>query len=252
MALEQADLGVSPTYWQKSRFPDLYRHKIEVVHDGVDTDAVRPDAEAFLYFPAKHLRLSASDEVITFVSRNLEPYRGFHIFMRSLPELMAARPKAHVVIVGGDEVSYGKRLSGDSYRNRALREIAGSVDLKRVHFVGKIQYNTYLRVLQVSSAHIYLTYPFVLSWSMLEAMAAGCLVVGSRTAPVEEIITDGVNGLLVDFFTKKELLDAVIRALDGPEDMVDIRRQARRTIQDRYDLSRICLPRQRELIEQQV
>lgn len=249
MALEQADVGVAPTAWQQSRFPQMYQSKIAIVHDGVDTTIVKPDAEAFVQFPKKNLRLTQKDEVITFVSRNLEPYRGFHTFMRALPELMRARPAAHVIIVGGNDVSYGRRLATGTYREKYLAEIDGRFDASRVHFVGKLPYATFLRVLQVSTAHIYLTYPFVLSWSMMEAMAAGCVVIGSRTPPVEEVITHERNGLLVDFFSSAQLVEAVHRVCEDHSRMGELRKQARRTIVDRYDLKSVCLPRQRELIE---
>jgi glycosyltransferase involved in cell wall biosynthesis len=249
MALEQADIGIAPTIWQRTRFPTTYQPKIEVIHDGVDTNAVAPDPEAFVQFPQKNLRLTRKDEVITFVSRNLEPYRGFHTFIRSLPDLLKARPKAHVIIVGGNGVSYGRRLAKGSYREKYLAEIEGRYDTSRVHFVGKLPYTTFLRVLQVSTAHIYLTYPFVLSWSMMEAMAAGCLVIGSRTPPVEEVICDGQNGLLVDFFSPNELISAISKVCEDPTKMQAIREEGRRTIIKHYDLQTVCLPRQRELIE---
>ncbi|HEX7130003.1 MAG TPA: glycosyltransferase [Rhodanobacteraceae bacterium] len=188
--------------------------------------------------------------MITFVSRNLEPYRGFHTFMRSLPELLKVRPNARVIIVGGDDVSYGRRLAEGSYRQKYLAEIQGRFDSSRVHFVGKLPYSTFLRVLQVSTAHVYLTYPFVLSWSMMEAMAAGCLVIGSRTPPVEEVITHEENGLLVDFFSPAELVDAVQRVCEDPTRMQGIRENARQSIIDGYDLKSVCLPRQRAVIEQ--
>jgi len=249
MALEQADVGIAPTVWQQTRFPQIYHPKIAVVHDGVDTATVKPDPEAFVQFPQKGLKLTRKDEVITFVSRNLEPYRGFHTFMRALPELTKSRPNAHVIIVGGNDVSYGRRLDKGTYREKYLAEINGKFDNRRVHFVGKLPYKTFLHVLQVSTAHIYLTYPFVLSWSMMEAMAAGCVVVGSRTAPVEEVITHEENGLLVDFFSTQQIVEAVHRICDEPTRMQAIREKARQTITERYDLSKVCLPRQREMIE---
>lgn len=249
MALEQADIGIAPTIWQQSRFPEIYRPKITVVHDGVDTQTVAPNPEAFVRFPSKNLRLTRSDEVITFVSRNLEPYRGFHTFMRALPDLLNARPKARVIIVGGNDVSYSRRLANGTYRDKYLAEIKGHFDADRVHFVGRVPYTTFLRVLQVSTAHIYLTYPFVLSWSMLEAMAAGCVVIGSRTPPVEEVIQHGENGLLVDFFSPSELVDAVQQVCDEPTRMQALREAARRTVVERYDLETVCLPKQRALIE---
>jgi len=163
--------------------------------------------------------------------------------MRSLPRVLSARPDARVIIVGGDEVSYGAKLPpGQTFRQRMLAELDGSLDLTRVHFLGKIPYAGYIKVLQVSRVHVYLTYPFVLSWSMLEAMAAGCLVVGSRTQPVEEVIQHAANGLLVDFFSPEQIADRVIEALEDKKSFASLRQNARQTIVDRFDLRSICLP----------
>jgi glycosyltransferase involved in cell wall biosynthesis len=163
--------------------------------------------------------------------------------MRSLPRVLAARPNARVLIVGGDEVSYGARLpNGQTFRQKMLAELAGSIDLSRVHFLGKVPYPAFVKVLQVSRVHVYLTYPFVLSWSMLEAMSAGCLIVGSRTQPVEEVIHHGGNGLLVDFFSSEEIAERVIEALEDRKSFASLRQNARQTVLDRYDLRSICLP----------
>jgi glycosyltransferase involved in cell wall biosynthesis len=250
LALEQADHGVSPTQWQWSTFPTVYQNKISVIHDGVDTTRVMPDPKVRMQFSRDNLTLTPQDEVITFVSRNLEPCRGYHRFMRALPEIMARRPHAHVVIVGSDGVSYGVApAAGQTYRQQFFEEVKDRVDLSRIHFLGKVPYEDFLRVVQVSSVHVYLTYPFVLSWSMLEAMAAQAVVVGSATAPVSEVIRDGENGLLVDFFSSEDLVNAICRVLEHPDRMMEIRRQARRTIVERFDLRTICLPRQIQLIE---
>jgi glycosyltransferase involved in cell wall biosynthesis len=250
LALEQADYGVSPTQWQWSTFPSSYQDKISVIHDGIDTAQVMPDPKVRMQFSRDNLTLTPQDEVITFVSRNLEPCRGYHRFMRALPEIMARRPLAHVVIVGGDGVSYSlPPAAGQTHRQLFLEEVRGQVDLRRIHFLGQVPYEDFIRVLQVSSVHVYLTYPFVLSWSMLEAMAAGALVVGSATAPVTEVIRDEENGLLVDFFSSEDLVNAICRVLEYPDRMLEIRRQARQTIVERFDLRSICLPRQIKLLE---
>lgn len=250
LGLDAADRGQCPTLWQKSTYPEVYQSKLEVVHEGIDTDLVRPDATASLSLTDNGRTFSAGDEVVTYVARNLEPYRGFPSFMRSLPRILSARPKAQVLIVGGDEVSYGAPLAdGKTYRQQLLDELGDSLDTNRVHFLGKVPYPTFLKVLQVSRAHVYLTYPFVLSWSMLEAMAAGCLVVGSRTAPVEEGICDQENGLLVDFFKPEEIADKVVSALSEPEAFRNLRENARQTVVEHYDLKRVCLPAQLRLIE---
>jgi glycosyltransferase involved in cell wall biosynthesis len=250
LALEQADYGISPTQWQWSTFPSVYQDKISVIHDGIDTIRVKPDPNVKMQFARDNLTLTPQDEVITFVSRNLEPCRGYHQFMRALPEIMARRPLAHVVIVGGDGVSYGVPLAaGQTYRQQFFEEVRDRVDVSRIHFLGKVPYEDFIRVVQLSSVHVYLTYPFVLSWSMLEAMAAQALVVGSATAPVSEVIRDGDNGLLVNFFSSDELVSSICNVLEHPDRMLQVRQQARRSIQERFDLQRLCLPKQTELIE---
>ena len=264
LGLDACDLGQCPTQWQYSRYPERYRSMLRIIHDGIDTDIVRPDAAATLSLPVSSpetdppntdrsaqafLELRAGEEIVTYVARNLEPYRGFPGFMRSLPAILQARPNARIVIIGGDEVSYGARLpNGQTYRQQLLAELGDALDLSRIHFLGKVPYPIFLKVLQVSRAHVYLTYPFVLSWSMLEAMAAGCLVIGSRTASVEEVIRHGENGLLVDFFQPAAIAEKVIAALAEPEAFSTIRRNARQTIVENYDLKRVCLPGQLRLL----
>jgi glycosyltransferase involved in cell wall biosynthesis len=243
LALDSADLGQCPTEWQKSGYPRRYQSILNVIHEGIDTTIVKPDPAARMIIADSKLKLAAGDEVVTYVARNLEPYRGFPSFMRSLPKVLAARPNARALIVGGDGPGYGARLpSGQTYRQQLLDELQGSIDLSRVHFLGKVPHNGFLKVLQISRVHVYLTYPFVLSWSMLEAMAAGCLVVGSRTQPVEEVIHHGGNGLLVDFFSPEQIADRIIEALEDSRSFESLRRNARQTIVDRFDLRSICLP----------
>lgn len=249
LSLPSMDQGVSPTDWQASSYPDEYRSKISVIHEGVNTRIVAPDPGAFVTLDKKGVTLRKEDEVITFVNRNLEPYRGFHVFMRALPQLLAERPKAHVLIIGGDGVSYGRMLAQGTYREMMLKEVGNRIDFSRAHFLGQIAYSDYLHVLQISTAHVYLTYPFVLSWSMLEAMAAGCLVIGSRTAPVEEALRHEENGLLVDFFSPREIVAAVNRVCESKDRLQPLRDAARQTIIDRYDFETVCLPAQLRMIE---
>jgi glycosyltransferase involved in cell wall biosynthesis len=250
LALDAVDLGQCPTEWQRSLYPKRYQSMLHVIHEGIDTRLVRPDPTARLKVPGTDLELAAGDEVVTYVARNLEPYRGFPSFMRSLPAILAKRPAARVLIVGGDEVSYGARLpEGQTFRQRMLDELCSSLDLSRVHFLGKVPYSAFLKILQVSRAHVYLTYPFVLSWSMLEAMAAGCLVVASKTAPVQEVIRHGENGLLVDIFSPNQIAERVIEALEDARAHASLRENARRTIVNQYDLSTICLPAHLRLLK---
>jgi glycosyltransferase involved in cell wall biosynthesis len=186
---------------------------------------------------------TTQDQVITFTTRNLEPYRGFHTMMRAVPEILRRHPEAVIAFVGGDEVSYGtKHSSGKTWR-KVMREEIGAIDPKRVWFTGHLPYEPYLALLQLSAAHIYLTYPFVLSWSMVEAMSAGCAMIGSRTGPVEEVIRHGENGLLVDFFRPLEIADAVTEILTHPERTAAMRKAARQTAIDRFDLKTVCLPK---------
>ena len=216
-ALLHADAGVAPTHWQASTFPPALRRMIDVIHDGVNTTTNAPNPKARFVLPNGQ-SVTAGDEVLTFVNRNLEPYRGYHIFMRALPDVLKARPKAQVIIVGGDEVSYGSAPKGEKgWKDTILNEVRDRLDLSRVHFMGKIPYEQFSALLQVSRAHAYLTYPFVLSWSMIEAMSAGAHVIGSATAPVQEVITHGVNGTLVDFFDVAGWTQALIKALAHPE-----------------------------------
>src|ERR1700722_15526025 len=243
LALDTADLGQCPTEWQKSVYPRRYHSILNVIHEGIDTGVVTPDPHARLLIADRQAEFRAGDETVTYIARNLEPYRGFPSFMRSLPKILAARPKARVLIVGGDDVSYGARLpGGQTFRQHMLSELEGSLDLSRIYFLGKIPYPAFIKVLQVSRVHVYLTYPFVLSWSMLEAMSAGCLLVGSRTQPVEEVIHHGGNGFLVNFFSPEDIAERVIDALEDSKTFASLRRNARQTIIDRYDLRSICLP----------
>ena len=242
-----SDWGVTPTQWQFSTHPAGMQGKMSVIHEGVDTLAIRPNLEAVYRLPnGKELRPGM--KIVTYVARNLEPYRGFHVFMRALPEIQKRHPDAEILIVGQDGVSYGGKLpEGDSYKKRMLAEV--SFDSDRVHFTGHLATPEFRSVMQVSSAHIYLTYPFVLSWSMLEAMATGCVIIGSRTAPVQEVIVDRENGLLVDFFDGAALVDRIDEVLADPAAFTALREAARRTVVARYDLRSICLPRQIALVD---
>lgn len=241
--LDAADCNVSPTAWQRAQFPSAYLEKIHLIHDGIDTDQVKADPAAWIELASSQRRLTPGDEVVTFVNRNFEPYRGVHTFLRAVPKILARRPNAQIICVGGDDVSYGPRPpEGQTWRGRYMAEVFGDKPPPNLRFVGKIPYAIFLNLLQVSRCHVYLTYPFVLSWSMLEAMSVGGLVVGSATPPVEEVIVDGENGLLTDFFSPDDLADKVCAVLEDPGQFERQRQAARQTVLERYDLKRVCLP----------
>ena len=245
--LYSCDAGLCPTLWQMQQFPPEYQKKIHVLHDGIDTNYFFPKPGEKLVLPAIHLDLSEAKEIVTYVSRGMEPYRGFPQFMEAVSLLQKRRKRCHFVVVGEDRVAYGRRLPhGKTFKRLMLEKF--DFDLSRLHFTGRLPYSQYLQVLRASSAHVYLTRPFVLSWSMLEAMSAGCLVIASNTPPVTEIIQDGVNGILVDFFSTQEIANRVEEALDSPDQMASIRVKARETILEKYDLAKL-LPKQLEWIK---
>ncbi|MFM5892255.1 MAG: glycosyltransferase family 4 protein [Dolichospermum sp.] len=228
--------GLSPTNWQRQQFPLEYHSKISVCHDGIDTNFFQPQPNAKLVLPRINLDLSQVTELVTYVGRGMEPYRGFPQFMAAVALIQQQRPNCHVVVVGEDRVAYGKTLpDGKTYKQLMLEKL--DLDLSRLHFTGRLPYHEYLQVLQASSAHIYLTRPFVLSWSMLEAMSTGCLLIASDTPPVLEVIENGKNGLLVDFFSPQQIANKVNMALDNSQDMIPIRTAARKTIINNYDLA---------------
>jgi len=238
MNLERCDAGVSPTNWQRSLHPAAYQHKISVIHEGIDTKLMTPDPKAVFTLPGGRV-LRPGDKVLTFVARHLEPYRGFHVLMRALPEIQRRNPDAVTVIVGGDNVSYGRKPEGAAnWREKLLAEVGGRLDLPRVFFTGQLPYAAYRALLQVSAAHAYLTYPFVLSWSALEAMSCGCLLVASNTPPVAEVMTHGRNALLFDFFDLEALAARVTDALTRPQDHAHLRQTARETVVQGYGLER--------------
>ncbi len=248
LALSECDAGVAPTAWQRSTFPEIFRSKIDVLHEGIDTAALKPAPDASFRLPSGRL-LTAKDEVVTFAARNLEPLRGYHIFMRALPRIMAERPNAEIVIIGGYGTSYGAPPPpGSTWKQIFLDEVAARIDMSRVHFCGHLPYQDYLPALQISSAHTYLTYPFTLSWSLLEAMSVGCLVIGSDTAPLHEVIS-ARNGILVPFFDIERLADCIVDVLAHPDRFHHMRSAARQTIVQNYDLAKKCLPALSEFVQ---
>lgn len=275
VSLTTADACLSPTRWQAGRYPASLVKNLHIIHDGVNVNYMSPDNNDSLLILRKGepgegevllhgseeaaraeaeglpvLRLSKKDKVITYIGRNLEPYRGFHAFLRALPELQQRRPDAHVLIVGSSGVSYSPHLpQGETYKSKYLREVGSRLDLSRIHFLDRIPYAALRSMFRISSAHVYLTYPFVLSWSTLEAMSCQGLVLASRTEPVEEVIRDNENGLLFNFFDQQGMLECIDKVLTNPGAYEHIRQKARETILKKYELDS-CLKKQAKLLEQ--
>lgn len=239
MNLEAADWGISPTFWQHGLHPEPFQNRISVIHDGIDTDTCVPDPDAALKLSDGN-SLSANDEIVTYIARNFEPYRGFKTFMRAADIILRERPNCRIIAVGADDVSYGRKLpKGETWRHKMLQEVDFGKNRDRLIFPGTVPYAQLIKLFQITSAHIYLTYPFVLSWSSLEAMACGVPMIGSRTPPVEEVIEHGVNGLLADFFSAEDVAKQVLTALEDKDGMQDIRNAARKTVVDKYALKNL-------------
>ena len=247
LQFQQADAGISPTHWQASTFPPHIREHITVIHDGIDTDVLKPNP-AVSFALDNGQTFSRDDEIITFVNRSLEPYRGFHVFMRSLPKLLATRPDAQILIVGREGVSYGARPpNGKSWKSLFCEEVLPKLtpqQRERVHFLGTIDYSHFISLLQVSRIHVYLTYPLVLSWSLLEAMSVGCTIVASDTQPLHEAIKHDETGRLVNFFDAGALADSIVQLLEDETARARLGKLAREFAIDNYDLFKHCLPRQ--------
>ena len=249
-----SDAIICPTDFQKNTAPPYLKNKIDVIHDGIDTSILKPKDDFFVEFDNKDgtkQRLTKEDKIITFVNRNFEPYRGYHKFMEALPDIVKEHPDAYIVLVGGDGVSYGNIPEGNkSYREIFYDRVKDKIPNKeRILFTGQVDYKILIALFGITTAHVYLTYPFVLSWSFLEAMSMGALVIGSKTAPVEEVVTHNKNGLLVDFHDVAELIDVVNTVLSKKNNYDKIKKNARKTIIENYDLKKICLPKQIKLIK---
>ncbi len=241
--LHSFDAGVTPTEWQRRQFPLPFRDKLHCIHDGVDTTLYQPASmPTLLQLPDGTTLNTATDEILTYCTRGMEPFRGFPQFMRALALVQQRRPHCHAVIAGSDHNFYSRQTpDGRSWKETVLSELSGRLDMSRVHFTGFLPQQAYRQLLQASHAHVYLTYPYVLSWSLLEAMSTGCVVIGSNTAPVQEVLRDGDNGHLVGFFDDQQLantIDAVLAARDSAA-TARLRQRARQTILDRYSLPQV-------------
>jgi glycosyltransferase involved in cell wall biosynthesis len=249
MALAEAHRIVSPTPFQASMLPRAFRSRTAIIHEGIDTDRVRPNPEGRISVAGRVL--DRSKPVITFINRRFEPLRGYHIFMRALPKVLTEVPDAEILLIGSDQGrGYGQPApSGTTWKARLLDEVKGRLDPDRVHFTGALPYDHMLAALSVSRAHVYYTYPFVLSWSLLEAMASECLIVGSDTPPLRDVIRPGRNGLLLDFFDHDRLADALIEACRAPHAYEALRKAARDTVLEHFD-RRQCLAAWIALLEE--
>jgi len=246
--LEASDWCVTPTEFQKSSYPKAWRNRISVIHDGIDTNKACPSKTQEPVELPDGTVLQPDDKVVTFVNRTLEPYRGCHSMIRAIPQLQQLAPDAKLVIVGDTKgVSYGNLCPEGEWSERFLAEIEGHYDPSRVHFTGPVPYEHFIPILQLSKAHVYLTYPFVLSWSLLEAMSCGCAVVGSNTLPVQEVIKHGRNGLLVDFFDPQQIASTIAELLKNRTYALELGQAARETVLQHYRLDN-CVQRHLALI----
>ena len=237
LALALRQHGQTPTLWQRTRYPEWAQAEMDVLPEGARLDLCRPDPKAREKpFALGHFVVKPGEKLITYVSRNLEPYRGFHVMMRALPALLKARPDAKVVMVGGDDVSYGARLPNTTWREHMQHELAGKYDTRRVLLPGQLAYSDYRRLLQRSDAHVYLTYPFVASWSLREALACGCAVAAADVEPVGEFITHDRNGLLTPALDPAALARTVLRLLEDDKLNQRLRRGARRYAEHHLDM----------------
>lgn len=243
MNIERVDLGHSPTYWQRDRFPKSFHDRIYVCHDGIRTDKLGPDPDATIKLGRLETSLSAKDEIVTYMARNLETTRGFHQFMRAVPHLQRIRPNARILVIGGNDTSYGgKNKHPGGLRGQMEKEVGHLINWDRLHFIGQVPFADYCRIIQLSSCHIYLTMPFVLSWSFLECMAMEATIVASDVPPVREAMTDGETGLLVDFFQPELLAERVADVLEDPEAFAHLGKAARKHVIENYDFLTVCLP----------
>lgn len=244
-SLCDCDLCITPTQWQKQQFPKEFHDKIQVIHEGIDISTCKPDNNSKFIIPDKNLELGIQDEVLTYGTRGMEAYRGFPQFMEAAEKILKKRPNTHIVIAGDDISCYSPKLENDTYKSHFMNKL--DLDMNRLHFVGMLSFYDYVKLLQISSAHVYSTVPYVLSWSVLNAMATECCIIASNTPPVLEVIKDNYNGLLFDFFNVEQLVEKIEYALDNQDKMQIIRSNARQTIIDNYSLEKI-IPQQFNLI----
>jgi len=237
------DLGHSPTMWQRDRFPAHFHDKMYVCHDGIRTDLLKPNKQASVSLGRIGRPLTAKDEIVTYMARNLESTRGFHQFMRAMPHLQKARANARVLVIGGNDVSYGgKNSHPGGLRGQMEAEVGHLLDWDRLHFLGQVPFDSYQEIVQISSCHLYLSMPFVLSWSLLESMSLGATIVASDVAPVREVMEHGKTGLLVDFFDPEAIAAQIADVLEKRLDYAHLGAAARKHVVENYDFLTVCLP----------
>src|SRR3954470_5011111 len=254
--LQNCQIGYTPTNFQKSKFPAQYSNKVQVIFDGVDRSVYQGYGETFR--PPPEMRgprniagvdVPPDTRVVTYVSRGFESMRGFDIFMRAAKLIEKQYPNVVFIIVGTDRIAYGGDESytgGKSFKEWVLAQ--DEYDLTKFKFVGRINPIDLGRVLSAGDLHIYLTVPFVLSWSMMDAMSCGAVVLGSATSPVKEMIRDGENGLLADFFSPEEIASKAVRVLQNPDEYRPLGRAAEKMIQEQYSLEAV-LPQMLQMYE---
>lgn len=243
-ALHQVDAGIVPTQWQMDRFPPGFKDKMTVLHDGIRTDLLAPNPKVSLRLGRDKRLLTREDEIVTYIARNMERTRGFHQFMRALPKMLDARPNLRVIAIGGNEVSYGKASDHPGgLRGEMEAEVGHLIDWNRVHFVGRVSYSDFCKIIQIGRVHIYLSMPFMLSWSTLEAMAMQATVVSSDVPSVTEVITHNETGLLVDFFDPDALATQVLDVVAHPQKYTHLGPKARALVVERYDFLTQSLPK---------
>ena len=243
MNIEAVDLGHSPTFWQRNRFPKSFHDKIYVCHDGIRTDKLKPNPNAKVTLGRLDRPLTADDEIVTYMARNLEATRGYQQFMRAVPHLQKARPNARILVIGGNEASYGKKSEHPGgLRGEMEAEVGHLINWDRLHFLGQVPFESYQNIIQISSCHLYLSMPFVLSWSLLESMAMQATIVASDVDPVREAVTHGETGLLVDFFDPEGIAAQVADVLARPKDYAHLGPAAREHVVKTYDFNTVCLP----------
>lgn len=230
LSVTHADAVLCPTEWQKSQFPKEFHHKITVIHDGIDTEACKPSEKKPHLKISDALTLTPEDEIVTYVTRGFDPTRGFSTFIAAAERILAQRPHCHIIVIGGGAQGYAKTMINF---DEAIKDF--TPDMKaRLHRLGRLDYAVYKQIMQLSKAHIYLTVPSILSWSLLEIMAMEKVIVASNTPPVQEVIQDGVNGLLVDFFDASAIAQNISVILDNPQTYDLLAKAARKTVLERY------------------